>query len=606
MFSFLNHRTPGKALGRFLAATLVLWLFPHAAQAALSLEIIHNPVAAESPVDFTVSGDPAPLYRYTLYHDGETLFETESQYAAGSYLPRDPGEYTLEVTAQRERDEESARATFTVVERLSFSLNEIPGTLCTGEPLKVEVTAEGGSGSYRYLYSVVSQDGTSQREEGGASWHWIAGAAGDYALHVTVMDSQGALLKAQRSFSVSEGEPRIIVEKSGGGLSGHGGQESWTVYAPGPWIASTEDGFFTLETSSGDPGDPLTVTAMGETGEYLEGSIRITSGSLSVDWPVSQSAGHGVDEEVFLFTEQQPVYVDGSEHVCWTDAQGARSFQVTAPGPWEADTESAFLHLEAAGNVLTVTVDAADEAAVRSGLVTVTSGLGTAYIHVYQLPGPGLPQAATALPEDKTLWDGLNLYSQFSGLWKEKPYGSSTLEHSGCAIFALSHALQWLGFEGEAILPEALAKKYAFCLRDGATINSTLVGNAGDDLGFKTRYDLYTNLSTIRSKLEEGAVFSFAVVSDHIAMVAEQSEDGSMMRIIDSAPSATWDRIGDARLYRQETDGSFVPISSLSELNGIRYYIETGAFGAATYWLEADYVARRGVRLIQPEEPKGE
>lgn len=60
---------------------------------------------------------------------------------------------------------------------------------------------------------------------------------------------------------MTEGEPRIIVEKSGGGLSGHGGQESWTVYAPGPWIASTEDGFFTLETSSGDPGDPLTVTA---------------------------------------------------------------------------------------------------------------------------------------------------------------------------------------------------------------------------------------------------------------------------------------------------------------------------------------------------------
>ena len=96
-------------------------------------------------------------------------------------------------------------------------------------------------------------------------------------------------------------------------------------------------------------------------------------------------------------------------------------------------------------------------------------------------------------------------------------------------------------------------------------------------------------------------MFSFAVVSGHIAMVAEQSEDGSMFRIIDSAPSATMERIKNAQLYRREADGSFAPITSLTELEGIRYYIENGAFGGADYWLEASYVTKRGVRLIQPE-----
>ena len=72
-----------------------------------------------------------------------------------------------------------------------------------------------------------------------------------------------------------------------------------------------------------------------------------------------------------------------------------------------------------------------------------------------------------------------------------------------------------------------------------------------------------------------------------------------MLRIIDSAPSATWERIKGAQLYKQAADGSFSPIAALSELDGIRYYPENNAFGGTTYWLESSYVAKRGVRLIQ-------
>lgn len=205
-----------------------------------------------------------------------------------------------------------------------------------------------------------------------------------------------------------------------------------------------------------------------------------------------------------------------------------------------------------------------------------------------------LPVIRQAAPKQ-----ALILYSQSDGWWKDKAYRHSTLEHSGCAIFALSHGLQLLGYTGEEILPENLAKAYAFCLLEGGTMNSTLVGHAGDDFGFKTRYDLYTNLNEILQKMNDGAVFSFAVVSGHIALAAGLSQDGSKIRIWDSAPSATMERIKGGQLYYQEEDGRFIPVASLDDIPGSRYYFETGAYGGLEYYLDASYVAKRGVRLIQ-------
>lgn len=196
--------------------------------------------------------------------------------------------------------------------------------------------------------------------------------------------------------------------------------------------------------------------------------------------------------------------------------------------------------------------------------------------------------------------NGFTLYSQQDGWWLDKQYRHSNLQQSGCAIFALSHALQLLGYTDDRILPENLAITYASCLMEGGTVNDALVGRAGDDLGFKTRYELYENLNEIVKKMEEqGAVFSFSVVSGHIAMVAAVSPDHTKFRIIDSAPSATFERIKGGQLYI-ETEAGFRPIASLDEIPGIRYYVESNGYGGAEYWLDASYVAKRGVRLIQP------
>ena len=221
------------------------------------------------------------------------------------------------------------------------------------------------------------------------------------------------------------------------------------------------------------------------------------------------------------------------------------------------------------------------------------------------LPPDALP-AMAALGDQKAAISqhaaekAFSLYSQQDGWWLDKKYRHSNLQQSGCAIFALSHALQLLGYTQKEILPENLATTYASCLMEGGTVNDALVGRAGDDLGFKTRYELYGNLGEIVRKMEEqGAVFSFSVVSGHIAMVAAVTPDHQKFKIIDSAPSATFERIKGGQLYI-ETESGFRPIASLDEIPGIRYYVESGGYGGAEYWLDADYVVKRGVRLIQP------
>ena len=82
-------------------------------------------------------------------------------------------------------------------------------------------------------------------------------------------------------------------------------------------------------------------------------------------------------------------------------------------------------------------------------------------------------------------------------------------------------------------------------------------------------------------------------------MAEALSEDGTKVRIVDSAPGATWERIKKASLYYQKEDGSFQAVQSLDELPGIRYYFETGEYGGMRYWLDLSYCAKRGMRLIR-------
>lgn len=198
--------------------------------------------------------------------------------------------------------------------------------------------------------------------------------------------------------------------------------------------------------------------------------------------------------------------------------------------------------------------------------------------------------------------DGLSeIYSQKDGWWAGKKYRHSNLGKSGCAIFALSHALQRMGHAEEDVLPENLAVKYAYCLiPNEGTSNELLINTAAKDFGFTTRKTLYNDKKQIIQLLDQGAYFSFSIARGHIAMVCGRSEDGTMIRVVDSAPSATFERIVSAAPYYQTRSGAFRAALSLDDLPGSRWYFETDEYGGLEYWLPIDYVAKRGVRLIQP------
>ncbi len=198
--------------------------------------------------------------------------------------------------------------------------------------------------------------------------------------------------------------------------------------------------------------------------------------------------------------------------------------------------------------------------------------------------------------------DGISeVYSQKDGWWQDKKYRHSNLGKSGCAIFALSHALNRMGHTEEAVLPENLAEKYAYCLiPNEGTSNELLINTAAKDFGFSTKKALYNDKKQIIGLLDGGAYFSFSIARGHIAMVCGRSEDGAMARVVDSAPKATFERIVNAAPYYQTRSGAFRAALALDDLPGARWYFETDEYGGLEYWLPMDYVARRGVRLIQP------
>lgn len=590
---------------KWIAAALFLLLMQGCALADINLELATDTLAVGSILDFQVEGEGAAQYRYALFLNGKEQFATgETAYGFGSYLPRKAGEYTLRAEALLEHGWETAEKDFIVTDALIVSLSPLPPSIQAGDGVLLEASPSGGSGQYRYLYTLALGDEIILEKEGAHELLWIPEAAGEYALSLLVTDGMGAFARAETMISVDEG-PGISCESAGGQMLANGGQKAWIVYSPGPWQAETDCDYIRILKGEGESGELLILEIDEEAKEFRKSQVTLTSGKAEMILSVSQSAGYQVEEEISLFSDAAPLLADGQKHTLWLSAQGEREFTVQSERPWKAACDHDYIQLEKGEDSLLVSLDDWQGAGVRQGLITLENGDSAAYIHLYQVSEGEkkdifLPEGPFPLPPEEDA--SFQLYSQCSGYWKDKKYRTSNLEKSGCAVFSLSHALQHLGYTGDEIRPEILAQTYAFALVQGGTMNDLLVGHAGEDFGFKTRYELYSDLPTIRSRMDQGAVYSFGIVTGHIAMIIEKSEDGAMFRVVDSAPSATWERIKNAQLFLRDEEGAFYPISDLSQIPGIRYYIETGSFGGATYWLEDSYIAKRGVRLIQPRQ----
>lgn len=204
--------------------------------------------------------------------------------------------------------------------------------------------------------------------------------------------------------------------------------------------------------------------------------------------------------------------------------------------------------------------------------------------------------------ENPNLIEEKEPYSQKDGWWLDKKYSKRNLDSSGCAIFALSHALHLMGHTEDAATPQQLAKTYPMYLAESGTVTARLLAAAGRDFGFSTQEDKVKNASEIAKALSSGVVCSFSVANGHIALAASLSEDGTKVRVLDSAPSATFERIKDSWLYIPDEQGGFKAVSSLWEIPGAKYYFETDQFGGLEYYMDLSYVAGRGVRPMKPKK----
>ncbi len=195
------------------------------------------------------------------------------------------------------------------------------------------------------------------------------------------------------------------------------------------------------------------------------------------------------------------------------------------------------------------------------------------------------------------------VYSQMDGWWRQHLYTGTyrhTLESSGCVIFVLSHALQRLGMEGEEVLPDRLARSYGGYYTEGLGAQSeALIATAGMRLGFGTAHALVTAEDEIQSFLQEGSLFTLGIVQRHSVLVDGIDAESRKLHIVDSCPDSTFDKLGRTPAWIPAEDGTWQAVRSADEIPGVRWFFETSHCGGAEYWMDLDYCAARGLRLIR-------
>ena len=77
------------------------------------------------------------------------------------------------------------------------------------------------------------------------------------------------------------------------------------------------------------------------------------------------------------------------------------------------------------------------------------------------------------------------------------------------------------------------------------------------------------------------------------------TDDGTLVKIIDAMPSASFDAIPADTVFLQQEDGSFTAITSVDEDPNIRWYFESSNYGGTEYWRKLEEIAPLGLLLIQ-------
>ena len=195
------------------------------------------------------------------------------------------------------------------------------------------------------------------------------------------------------------------------------------------------------------------------------------------------------------------------------------------------------------------------------------------------------------------------IYSQMDGWWRSIYYSKEnkrTVESSGCALFAVSHALQRLGFDSDDALPGTLAWDYHKCyIESVGTSTEALVTQTGLDFGFETAHLPVKAEDELVSFLKRGDLFCLGIVKRHVVLADGIDEEHRKVHIVDSAPGVTFSKLKPTQAWLRDEDGTFRAIRSAEEIPGIRWFFETSQYGGAGYWLDLKDCAARGMRLIR-------
>ena len=195
------------------------------------------------------------------------------------------------------------------------------------------------------------------------------------------------------------------------------------------------------------------------------------------------------------------------------------------------------------------------------------------------------------------------IYSQKDGWWRRNLYSAShihTLETSGCALFALSHALQRLGINSDEALPEQLAGSFGQYYSEGLGARTeALITQSGLHFGFQTVHRLVRAEDEIISFLQRGDLFCLGIVQRHVVLADGVDAENRKVHIVDSCPDTTFGRLGRTPAYILTEDGTWQTVRSAEEIPGVRWFFETSSSGGAGYWLDLDDCAARGLRLIR-------
>ena len=585
------------------------------ASAQTALNVKDGPgISAESE-----EAGPFRLYggvrSYTVHSPGVWTAETDADFISLSTNCGGDGS-RLTVTVLPGADE-ARRGTVTL--RCGHSFMDIVITRLTDDGIEREISLKGGTGEVRVdgKNMAVWENASGEKEFSVVSdSDWIASASADW-IGVDYTPDGNLLLKADKDGAASRAGFVLIENDSGATafvsvyqIAESDAPDVESVNLSATMGISYQDRITAALRVRGEADRVIVYRISGNDPVAVSGADnRKDDGTWLVTFPLE-----GSGEESYLFAAERNGE-SGRMMIASVNAFSEQAIFNDLYADAEIDGDICTICAQLSSSVVSILMLDADGR--ETGMITSSEASVDRYIDennhgrfsqwTFTVPSDSIP--AMLRIANQTLDVAVRekeypnlVFSQFDGTWSAVRYRHSNLETSGCAVFTLASALRRLGFTSEDALPAALASTYAFCLVDGGTLNSTLVGNAARDFGFRTRYDLYTDRESVESLFAQGAVFSFSIVKGHIALADAISEDGKMIHIVDSAMSSTFARLNGARMYNLNPDGSYTAVGDPSEIPGALFYIETGAFSGGEYWMESDYVIRRGVRLLMNRE----